>query len=189
MKPLPSVHRDPHHALDLLPYTTPVNAAGNFASLLASVPVCRMTASAASTHRPASLIMSPCVSTPGQAAPAGAYGNFIGRTAGNGQCVALVRAINPGLGFTASWVRGEPVRGNTDLQPGTVIATFNANGRYTSATDGSSHTAVYLSQDSKGIQVLDQWRGQPAAVRTIPWTNPNGTKADNGNHYYTVNPG
>jgi hypothetical protein len=30
-------------------------------------------------------------------------------------------------------------------------------------------TAIYLGQDDAGIQVIDQWQGQPTHHRTIRW--------------------
>jgi hypothetical protein len=119
-------------------------------------------------------------------AAGGAYGSLIGRSTGSGQCVALVRATNPALGSTANWVRGAAVQGNTSLPPGTPIATFAASGRYANATDGSSHAALYLGQNAQGVQVLDQWSGSPAAVRTIPWNNPGGAAANTGSAFHVV---
>lgn len=119
-------------------------------------------------------------------AVAAAYSRFIGRSAGSGQCVALVYAATPGIGSTACWTGGAAVRGNTSLQPGTVIATFDKCGRYANATDGSSHAAIYLGQNEQGIQVLDQWSGSPAAVRTIRWTNPGATPANTGTAFRVV---
>ena len=105
---------------------------------------------------------------------------FLGRSTGSGQCVALAQAVQPGIGPTRSGACGEKVQGNTSLQPGTVIATFNKANRYANALDGSSHAAVYLGQNAKGVQVLDQWAGSTAAVRTIPWNNPGGAAANTG---------
>ena len=116
------------------------------------------------------------------------YARYLGRSAGSGQCVALVQAASPGLGHTRNWKCGAPVRGNADLRPGTAIATFNAADRYANATDGSSHAAIYLGQDERGIQVMDQWAGSAAAVRTIPWTNPSGVPANTGTAFHVVSP-
>ncbi len=65
---------------------------------------------------------------------------------------------------TAAWRRGALVKGNTSITPGTVIATFDGDGRYGNHTDGRSHAAIYLGQDSTGIKVLDQWM--------TPFTDP-----------------
>jgi len=112
--------------------------------------------------------------------------NFIGRSSGSGQCVALVHAVAPSIGSTHTWVRGAPVKGNAGIQPGTPIATFGSSGRYENATDGRSHAAIYLGQNAQGIQVMDQWAGSPAAMRTIRWTNPGGKAADTGTAFHVV---
>ncbi len=117
----------------------------------------------------------------------GHFGKFIGRSTGTGQCVALVQATTPGLGTTASWVRGDKVQGNTALVPGTAIATFSSSGHYANATDGSSHSAIYLSQNADGMQVLDQWNGKAASVRTIPWNSHGGAAANTGSAFHVVN--
>jgi hypothetical protein len=70
-----------------------------------------------------------------------------GHVVGDGECVALVKraAHAPPTSF---WRRGTLVRGNTELQPGTVTATFDPIGRYGSRKDGTSHAAIYLGQDA-----------------------------------------
>ncbi len=123
------------------------------------------------------------------AATAMPRGNLIGRSVGSGQCVALVQAARPEYGRTSGWMRGEKVQGNASIAPGTPIATFSRDGRYTNATDGSSHAALYLGQTAQGVQVLDQWRGSAAAVRTIPWTNPGGHAANTGSAFHVVRTG
>ncbi len=116
------------------------------------------------------------------------YDKYIGHSAGSGQCVALVQAAAPGIGLTRTWAAGEAVQGNTSLQTGTAIATFEGSGRYANAMDGSSHAAIYLGQDERGMQVLDQWAGSAAAVRTIPWSNPSGVAANTGSAFRVVRP-
>ncbi len=112
--------------------------------------------------------------------------SFVGHSAGSGQCVALVRVARPDIGLTSTWVRGASVEGNTQLQPGTVIATFNASGRYANAANGSSHAAIYLGQSDEGLRVLDQWAGKVAAVRTIPWSSPGAAAANSGSAFHVV---
>ena len=114
------------------------------------------------------------------------YDRFHGQSLGSGQCVALVQAARPEVGTTSGWTRGSAVRGNSDLQPGTVIATFNGAGGYANAQDGSSHAAIYLGQDEHGIQVLDQWAGKPAAVRTISWSKPGASPSNTGERFHVV---
>ena len=117
------------------------------------------------------------------------YARYVGRSVGSGQCVALVQATSPGIGPTRNWVCGAPVQGNTDLQPGTAIATFDGSDRYGNNLDGSSHAAIYLGQNERGIQVMDQWAGNTAAVRTIPWSNPSGIAANTGTAFHVVQSG
>ena len=113
------------------------------------------------------------------------YSQFLGQSVGSGQCVALVQAADSNVGLTRTWTQGQQVMGNTSLQPGTAIATFDGSGHYANATDGSSHAAVYLGQNDKGIQVEDQWLGQPAHTRTIPWSNTTGA-SNTGSAFYVI---
>lgn len=110
------------------------------------------------------------------------YSSLVGQSVGNGQCVALVQATSD-VGLTATWSPGQQVQGNTDIAVGTVIATFGSDGTYMN-TSGQSHAAIYLGQNATGIQVEDQWSGQPAQVRTIPWTTANTYKS--GSQFYVV---
>ena len=125
------------------------------------------------------------VSSPGFVASS--FTQYLGQSVGSGQCVALVQAADPSVGLTATWTQGASVQGNTSLQPGTAIATFNSNGQYANATNGSSHAAIYLGQNAQGMQVEDQWSNQPASIRTIPWNNPTGTAANTGSSFYVIN--
>jgi hypothetical protein len=128
---------------------------------------------------------SPVCTPTAAPAPALDLTGFLGRAVGSGQCVALVRAAQPELGPSATWTAGAAVQGNTAIQPGTPIATFTSN-RYANATDGSSHAAIYLGQDANGVQVLDQWLGSAASVRTIPWNNPGAAAANTGSAFRVV---
>lgn len=65
----------------------------------------------------------------------------------------------------------------SNLQSGTGIATF-PNGRY------SGHVAIYVSQDSKGIRVWDQWRGKAVSQRTISFGGRG--LVNDGNNYYVI---
>ncbi len=117
---------------------------------------------------------------------AASWSQYSGQAVGSGQCVALVQAADPSVGLTATWKQGAQVQGDASLTPGTAIATFNANGQYANALDGSSHAAIYLGQDSTGIQVLDQWAGSPAAYRTIHWSSATGLAANTGGSFYVI---
>ncbi len=113
---------------------------------------------------------------------------------GNGHCVILVLDAVPSLGNTVHWVRGDHVYGNSSLEPGTPIATFNDAGVYGNRRGGRSHAALYLDQDESGIYVIDQWRptrksrGQRPRQRFIPWTGGADTRPANlGLAYYVIN--
>lgn len=81
---------------------------------------------------------------------------FDGRVVAPGYCVDFVKAA-AGVPRTAEWRPGVKVRGNHHrIPPGTAIATFEADGTYTSTT--GNHAAVYVGQDDDGIWVYDQWR-------------------------------
>ncbi|WP_071889962.1 BPSL0067 family protein [Kosakonia oryzendophytica] len=123
---------------------------------------------------------------------------YIGQSVGSGQCVAFTqKAAN--MPRTANWKRGALVKGNMNIAPGTAIATFDDNGQYGNHSDGRSHAAIYMGQDSTGIQVLDQWVGHgfdnktgaripvpsPVSPRTIFFRHA--TRAENnGANYYVV---
>lgn len=126
--------------------------------------------------------------TAGGASVASGYEQYVGQSVGSGQCVALVQQADSSVGLTATWTQGAQVQGNTDLAPGTAIATFDGSGKYANATDGSSHAAIYLGQDAAGnIQVEDQWLGHPASVRTIRASGS--TQANSGSAFYVIGHG
>jgi hypothetical protein len=107
-----------------------------------------------------------------------------GNIVGNGHCVAYARqtAIMPP---TPVWRQGDPVRGNNRITVGSAIATFDEKNSYGNRTDGTSHVAIYLGQDAVGIQVLDQWVGQPVHERTIYFRDA-AHKVNDGRNYYVV---
>jgi hypothetical protein len=98
---------------------------------------------------------------------------FEGRVIGAGHCVDFVKAA-AGAPVTVDWQEGTPVRGNPQIAPGTAIATFDADGSYTS--ESGNHAAIYLSQDHRGIWVYDQWQGQPVHKRLIRFEGGSGAK-------------
>ncbi|WP_422865666.1 BPSL0067 family protein, partial [Endosaccharibacter trunci] len=63
---------------------------------------------------------------------------LIGHSVGTGQCVAFIEGVML-IPTTPAWHRGATVKGNTSIAPGTVIAVFDATGRYGNHTNGSSH--------------------------------------------------
>jgi hypothetical protein len=121
---------------------------------------------------------------------------WIGRpSVGSGECVALVQhaAAAP---HTSFWRRGDQVQGKATLEPGTVIATFDADGRYGSRADGQCHAALFLSQDASGIVVVDQWnirdaRGviighQAPHERVLRFNQADARKVNRGEAFFVV---
>ena len=127
-----------------------------------------------------------------------------GRSYGDGQCVALTKAMSPGTPSAATWTRGALVQGNGDIPVGTPIATFNYSSGEGSTGYGPpdhpggwygvSHTGIYLGQDSKGIWILDQFKGSASRVHQITWDqgsgcNMNSAKECAGRYYVVSNAG
>ncbi len=81
-----------------------------------------------------------------------------------GKCAALVEHYTR-VGRAVNWREGDAVRGCLTIKRGTAIATF-VNGIYPNAEHGN-HAALYVSQDSNGIKVVDQWPGRPPGVRVM----------------------
>ncbi len=108
-------------------------------------------------------------------------GAYRGKVVGKGHCVSLIKQCS-GAPTTHNWREGEKVRGRS-LEPGTIIATFR-NGRYPNKTGW--HAAIYISQDSQGIWVWDQWVGKPVHKRLIRFKNGKGTPNNDGSAYSIV---
>lgn len=108
---------------------------------------------------------------------------------GTAECVSLVQQATSAPPST-EWRPGAPVQGNTDIRPGTAIATFDSDGHY----DG--HAAIYLGQDEYGIQIVDQWNirdsdgrivgQQPPGARTLPFNDPQHSWINRGDSYRVV---
>jgi hypothetical protein len=100
-----------------------------------------------------------------------------------GQCVSYVKKVCASLPATSSWKKGEAVKETKMISTGTVIATFNAAGKY------EGRVAIFVSKSVNGINVYDQWvsGGAPKAVgpRLIMWTGQG--ISNNGNNFYIVN--
>lgn len=114
--------------------------------------------------------------------------SLMGKSVGDGQCIAFVHAVTT-IPPPPFWRKGERVK-EANLPIGTIIATFDVNGRYGNHLDGSSHGAIYLGQNAHGILVLDQWKGhsttQPVHERLIRFKKGTGIKVDDGDQYYVV---
>ncbi|MEE3626115.1 BPSL0067 family protein [Nitrospirillum sp. BR 11752] len=102
-----------------------------------------------------------------------------------GQCVSFVTQVCPSLPVsTALWRKGAAVKNNATILPGTVIATFDDQGRY------YGHAAIYERQDGRGIYVYDQWITghipQPVAPRGIRWDGHG--ISNRGDGFFVVEP-
>ncbi len=97
---------------------------------------------------------------------------------GNGQCVALVRAVAD-VPNHSLWREGaklaDAIRTTGGIADGTAIATF-FNGVYPSQATGN-HAAIFVSAaaDFTSVVVFDQWAGQSPHFRTLIFDRP-------GNH-------
>jgi hypothetical protein len=109
-----------------------------------------------------------------------------GKQVDNGHCARYVQ-IAGGAPPTAQWRRGVQARGG-NLEPGTLIATFGPDGRYTNRVDGTAHCAILISEQSDGLLVYDQWVGQPVHQRVMRFrgaTNPANAMND-GDAMYAI---
>lgn len=111
------------------------------------------------------------------------------------QCVALAQLGPPATGSqvppgTSQWRRGISVKTAAPgvIAKGTVIATFTPAGMYPNKSEGNRHTAIYLSHDSFGIRVIDQWDTKSTpSERTLTFVGSDTPRAvDKGDHYYVV---
>ncbi|CAF2832439.1 unnamed protein product [Rotaria sp. Silwood2] len=80
-----------------------------------------------------------------------------------GECVSFIKICTGDRRTTSQWGKGIKVRG---------------------ANIASGHAAIYMSQDSNGIRVWDQWVGHPISQRTIRW-NGSGI-SNNGDSFYAT---
>ena len=110
---------------------------------------------------------------------------YVGKVVNNGECASGVQEIFKDyhkdwiLGKTSSWNKGTKVVGN-NITPGTAIASFDSNGNY------NYHTAIYVSQNSEGVQVYDQWQGRKFGKRTLRSSYSDGNGASNHPDYFYV---
>ncbi|CAL6051731.1 BPSL0067_family protein [Hexamita inflata] len=101
------------------------------------------------------------------------------------ECVALVKPWIPGK-TTKKWSRSDQVKGNY-VSEGTCIASFQYSSSKRFFYDGAigGHAAVFVSQNSQGITVYDQWRTQPCHKRVIRFQG-DGSKQNDGNEFYVI---
>ena len=125
-------------------------------------------------------------SVSGYSVPLSHVRKYVGKVVNNGECASGVQEIFKDyyndwiLGKTSSWNKGTKVVGN-NITPGTAIASFDSHGSY------SSHTAIYVSQNSDGVQVYDQWQGRKFGKRTLrsSYSGPNGASNHPG-YFYVI---
>lgn len=103
---------------------------------------------------------------------------YYGKANGNGECAGIAQNhfnnpnSNKSIGKVKTWRPGPKLTTHPNLKPGTVIATFDQNGRYPNKKHGN-HVAIFLdyAKDKNGkiigVKVLDQWGGKPASERVI----------------------
>ena len=108
---------------------------------------------------------------------------FIGKSAGSGECVALVQAA-AGAGHTSGWRAGAQVKDAGHIARGTAIATF-FNGIYPNNAHGN-HAAIYLSHSADGIRVIDQWNKHKASERLIRYKAGDHDPSNDGDFFYVI---
>lgn len=99
-----------------------------------------------------------------------------------GECVSLVKKYVSTLPQTPKWKMGSAVRGKK-VAEGTVIATFMDGKTY------NGHAAFYLSQDTDGITVVEQYNGlQKIQTRKIRFKGKSTVKdgVNDGDSYSLV---
>jgi cell wall-associated NlpC family hydrolase len=104
---------------------------------------------------------------------------------GNAECVEFIRQTLQAPEAIA-WTEGRKIKRGIVVLAGTAIATFT-KGKYPLGGNTGKHAAIYLGQDSLGIQVLDQWRKQGAVKeRTIKWKPTSPGLSNDGNAFSVI---
>lgn len=107
-----------------------------------------------------------------------------GKVIDDGHCVAHVREVCKAP-HTSAWKQGVKAK-DANYILGCAVATFDPDGSYGNHTDGRSHAAVLLYITQQGLQVMDQWQGQPVHERTIRFKDGDGLPVDDGDAFYIV---
>lgn len=98
-----------------------------------------------------------------------------------GQCVSYVKVLCPTMPATTQWSPGDLVKTSTTIAEGTVIANFDSANKY------MGHAAIYVSKDSAGINVYDQWvSGAGKAIGPRKLTYGGAGSSNNGDLFYVV---
>jgi hypothetical protein len=109
---------------------------------------------------------------------------YEGNVVDNGQCVRYVQTC-AGVPHTSRWRPGTIVR-DSNVEPGTAIATFDPDGRYGNHTDGRSHAAIFMEQVEGGLLVWDQWKNQPVHQRVIRFRSGEGRWVNDGDRFSAI---
>jgi len=98
------------------------------------------------------------------------------------------------VGHTTKWKQGRKVLGSPNeitiplrlpITPGTIISLFDKTGKYPKVRP--MHAAVYVSHNSNGIVVYDQWNSQGMAKkRTIRFKNLSTRNQNDAKWYFVV---
>lgn len=108
---------------------------------------------------------------------------------GSKQCPVLVQYYT-NVGTVDYWTNGKHVRGYLkSIKKGTAVATFRndaveGQGYYANEAH-DNHAAFYISQDAKGVTVMDQWSSKPtisSRVMTFKGKKKDGTYVDPSNN-------
>ena len=82
-----------------------------------------------------------------------------------GSCAGLVQWYTR-VGLARTWREGIKVKGNgSKIRKGTAVATF-VNGRYPNKPF-DNHAALYISQNARGVYVMDQWKSKPTIGKRL----------------------
>jgi hypothetical protein len=91
---------------------------------------------------------------------------------GDKECAAIAQENVKGIGLTSEWKAGVHLMTFPNIPKGTVIATFDKDGKYPNKRHGN-HVAIFLEYVKDkggkivGIIVLDQWKERKAGERTM----------------------
>ena len=82
-----------------------------------------------------------------------------------GQCVDAVYCLTNHKVSIKQWIKGEKVVDAANIEPGTIIATFNENGQY------YGHAAVFKAKSDGVIEVYDQnWWTTERDGKIVEWS-------------------
>lgn len=110
----------------------------------------------------------------------------LGTVIDTGHCLRHVQVV-AGVTHSSTLRRGERVLDADDVARGTVIGTFGADGRYTSATDSTAHMAILLHRNADdSLLVVDQFLGKPVGERVIRNRGGSGSPVNDASAYHVV---